>query len=162
MKKLILIRHAKTEPGAFGINDFDRQLTNNGKEATIEISARLKEKGIMIDALFSSTAKRAKATADAFIKEFSLQEEKVFFINDLYLPPPNIFFQIIAKTENQVATLAVVSHNDGITNFANMLTNTRIDNIPTCGVFAVIAECKSWEEFKNASKEFWFFEAPKK
>jgi phosphohistidine phosphatase len=42
-----------------------------------------------------------------------------------------------------------------------MLTNARIDNIPTCGVFAVKAECDSWTQFRQAKKEFLFFDYPK-
>ncbi|MBS1758558.1 MAG: histidine phosphatase family protein [Bacteroidetes bacterium] len=161
MKQLILIRHAKTESGSMGMNDFDRQLTDKGKKAAKEMAARLKQKGVRIDAVFSSNAIRAIATAKAFIKEFSLKEENVLFLNELYLPPPNIFYPIISDAADNIETLAIVSHNDGITDFANTLTNARIDNIPTCGIFAVIAYCNSWKNFENANKEFWFFDTPK-
>lgn len=161
MKKLILIRHAKTEAGSMGMNDFDRKLTDKGNKAAIEMAARLKQKGVKIDAVFSSTAIRAVATAKAFIKEFSLNENTVFFKDELYLPHPNIFFKVIAEASDNIETLAIVSHNEGITYFANMLTNASIDNIPTCGIFAVNANCNSWKDFETADKGFWFFDSPK-
>ena len=43
----------------------------------------------------------------------------------------------------------------------NLLTTTSIDNIPTCGVFAIKAECDKWKDFSAAKKEFWFFDYPK-
>ena len=45
--------------------------------------------------------------------------------------------------------------------FANSLTNTRTDNIPTCGIFAVKIKTKHWKDFADAEKEFWFFDYPK-
>jgi phosphohistidine phosphatase len=38
----------------------------------------------------------------------------------------------------------------------------RIDDMPTCSVFAVQAEVKDWEEFMNAEKKFLFFDYPGK
>jgi len=58
-------------------------------------------------------------------------------------------------------TIAIFSHNPGITDFANLLTDTRIDNMPTCSVFAVKADIRNWEDFEKASKQFWFFDFPK-
>ena len=44
---------------------------------------------------------------------------------------------------------------------ANELTEVRVDNIPTCGIFAVKADIKHWADFKEAKKKFWFFDYPK-
>jgi phosphohistidine phosphatase len=68
---------------------------------------------------------------------------------------------VIGKTSDEFESIAVFSHNDGITNFANQLTNARIDNIPTCGIFAIKIKTESWKDFKEAGKEFWFFDYPK-
>jgi phosphohistidine phosphatase len=53
------------------------------------------------------------------------------------------------------------SHNPGITDFANSLTSARIDNLPTCGIFAVKIDTERWDNFKEAKKEFWFADYPK-
>lgn len=58
-------------------------------------------------------------------------------------------------------TVALFSHNEGITDFANQLSQARIDNIPTCGVFAVKVKADQWTSFQEAEKEFWFFDYPK-
>ena len=67
---------------------------------------------------------------------------------------------VISGIIDNVETVAIFSHNEGITDFANQLTHTRIDNIPTSGVFAIKADCQHWYEFKEAKKEFWFFDYP--
>ena len=75
---------------------------------------------------------------------------------------PEIFFlKVISEANDKLDTIAIFSHNPGITEFANLLTDVRIDNIPTCGIFAVSANCKQWSEFRHAKKEFWFFDFPK-
>ena len=54
-------------------------------------------------------------------------------------------------------SIAVFSHNPGITDFANILTNARIDNIPTCGIFAVKIKTKQWKDFQERRKRILVF-----
>ncbi len=55
---------------------------------------------------------------------------------------------------------ALVSHNNGITDFANLLTDVQIDNMPTCSVFAVKIHTDNWKEIKSAKIGFDFFDNP--
>ncbi len=161
MKQLLLIRHAKSSWADFSIKDFDRPLNDRGKKDAPMMAERLRKKDIDIDAFIASPAKRARKTAEAFVKELKDKKKDIEFYEELYLAGPSVFFDVISKTNDKHDTIAVFSHNEGITSFANMLTTTRIDNIPTCGVFAVKAKIKHWSEFESAEKEFWFFDYPK-
>ena len=161
MKQLLLIRHAKSSWADFSIKDFDRPLNDRGKKDAPMMAERLRKKNIDIDAFIASPAKRARKTAEAFVKEFKDKKKDIEFYEELYLAGPSVFFDVISKTNDKHDTIAVFSHNEGITSFANMLTTTRIDNIPTCGMFAVKAKIKHWSEFESAEKEFWFFDYPK-
>ena len=125
------------------------------------MAERLRKKDIDIDAFIASPAKRARKTAEAFVKELKDKKKEIEFYEELYLAGPSVFFDVISKINDKHDTIAVFSHNDGITAFANLLTTTRIDNIPTCGIFAVKAKIKHWSEFETAEKEFWFFDYPK-
>ncbi len=58
--------------------------------------------------------------------------------------------------------IALFSHNTGITEFANTLSSARVDHMPTCAVFAVTCDIRSWGDFKPAVNRFFFFEYPKK
>jgi len=57
--------------------------------------------------------------------------------------------------------VAIIGHNPGITDFVNTLTTTKIDNMPTCGIFSIKINLEDWKDFTKASKTFWFFESPK-
>ncbi|HRO69815.1 MAG TPA: histidine phosphatase family protein [Chitinophagaceae bacterium] len=161
MKQLLLIRHAKSSWADFSIKDFDRPLNDRGKKDAPMMAERLRKKDINIDAFIASPAKRARKTAEAFLKELKDKKKEIEFYEELYLAAPSVFFDVISRTNDKYDTIAVFSHNDGITAFANLLTTTRIDNIPTCGIFAVKAKIKHWSEFETAEKEFWFFDYPK-
>lgn len=161
MKNLILVRHAKSSWADFSVKDIDRPLNDRGKKDAPLMAKRLLEKDISIDAFISSPAKRARKTAELFAKEYDEKKENIIFFESLYLASPPGFFDVIAKTNDKFKTIAVFSHNEGITDFANSLTTTKIDDMPTCSIFAVKADIKHWSDFKDAEKEFWFFDYPK-
>ena len=160
-KQLLLIRHAKSSWDDFSINDFDRPLNERGKKDAPVMAKRLLDKGIAIDAFISSPAKRAKKTAEIIAKEYKAEKDDIFFFDELYLARPSIFIEVISNINDRYDTIAVFSHNEGITEFANSLTGTKTDNIPTCGIFAIKIKAKHWKDFKTAEKEFWFFDSPK-
>lgn len=161
MKTLILVRHAKSDWGLAGLDDFDRPLNERGKKDAPVMAKRLKNKSVVIDAIIASPAKRAAKTAKVFAEEFGIKKGNIFFKDELYLPEAESFFSVIENVDDTLSNIAVFSHNNGITDFANLLTDTRIDNIPTCGVFAVKIHSKTWKEFRTEKKDFWFFDYPK-
>lgn len=161
VKTLILIRHAKSDWGNPGLADFDRPLSDRGKRDAPMMAQRLLDKKVKINAFIASPAKRAAKTAKIFAEAFKQKKGEIDFKEKLYLAEPSAFFSVIANANDKDDTIAIFSHNFGITDFANMLTDVRIDNIPTCGVFGVKADCSSWASFKEAKKDFWFFDYPK-
>lgn len=161
MKTLLLVRHAKSDWGNPALEDFERPLNDRGKKDAPAMAKRLLEKKIIIDAILSSTAKRAAKTAKSFAEVYELKKSRVFFTNDLYMAGDAAFYTAIENAEDKFDTIALFSHNPGLTDFANQLTDARIDNIPTCGVFAIKVNTDTWKEFKSATKEFWFFDYPK-
>lgn len=160
-KTLLLIRHAKSDWNDASLSDFDRPLNERGKRDAPVMAHRLLDKQIKIDAFISSPARRARRTAAVFAKEYGQKKEDILLVDELYLAAAETFFDVVGKAKDKFDSIAVFSHNPGITDFANQLTDARIDNIPTCGIFAVTADCKHWVDFKHAKKEFWFFDYPK-
>ena len=71
------------------------------------------------------------------------------------------FASAIAAIKNDNETVALFSHNPGITEYASTLTNVRIDDMPTCAIFAVQANTEKWSDFEDAEKKFLFFDYPK-
>ena len=125
------------------------------------MAKRVKEKGIKIDQFVSSPAKRAKRTARFFAEEFGVDKDDILFVDDLYMAGYGAFMNTILQLDDQYDTVAVFSHNPGITEFASSLTNVKVDDMPTCAVFALQAETKHWKDFKESDRQFLFFDYPK-
>lgn len=160
-KTLFLVRHAKSDWDDPSLSDFERPLNPRGKRDAPAMANRLKEKKIRIDAFISSPAKRAKRTAILFAREFKFEKKEIIFLDELYGAEPDIFYEVIKNMDDSFDNIAIFAHNPGITDFANLLTDIRIDNIPTCSVFAIKIDTKKWVDFNKAQKEFWFFDQPK-
>ena len=161
MKTVLLIRHAKSSWEDLYLADFDRPLNDRGKADAPAMAKRLLDKKIQIDSFISSPAKRAKKTAEIFAEYFDTKKSEIILVPSLYEAGETNFYDAIANAPKKSDSIAVFSHNPGITDFANKLTATRIDNMPTCSVFAVQANIKDWSAFKEAPKDFYFFDFPK-
>ncbi len=162
LKKLLIVRHAKSDQSFFG-NDFERPLNDRGKADAPEMAKRLKEKQIKLDALVASPAKRAKKTAEIFAETFGKPVDEIIFISALYHAQPEVFYEVISALPDNLNAVAIFSHNPGITYFVNSLnTKVQVDNMPTCAIFAIEADITQWAGFSKAKKECLFFEYPRK
>jgi phosphohistidine phosphatase len=161
-KILLVVRHAKSSWDVGTLNDFERPLNDRGKKDAPVMAKRLIARNIKIDAFVSSPAKRAKKTAELFCEAYGKNEGSIEFISMLYHADVNDFYQVLEKLDASFDTVAVFSHNPGITGFVNSLTDSvKIDNMPTCGVYAIKIYTKKWSDFKKVKKEFLFFDYPK-
>lgn len=125
------------------------------------MAQRLLDRQVQLDAIVSSTARRALTTAGYFAEAYRLHKKDIRGMKQLYQAYPSVFYDVISKLEDTVTTAAIFAHNPGITLFANELTTTRIDNMPTCSIFAIKADTHHWKDFEGAKKTFWFFDYPK-
>lgn len=161
MKTLLLVRHAKSSWDNLTLSDFDRPLNGRGKEDAPQMATRIKDKKIKIDLFISSPAKRAKKTAMIFMGIYDENKKNLILIPSLYEASVQNFYNTIEIIDDKYNNIALFSHNPGITEFANSLTDYTTDNMPTSSVFAVSIQIKKWGEFKNADKELLFFDFPK-
>ena len=121
------------------------------------------KKKIKIDALVSSPAVRAKKTAELFAERLKLPKEEIILISALYHAAPEAFYEVIAALPDSLNSVAVFSHNPGITYFVNSLnTDIQVDNMPTCAIFAIGIDITQWSAFLKAEKKLLFFDYPKK
>ena len=77
MKTLILVRHAKSDWGNPGLDDFDRPLNERGKKDAPVMAQRLRDKKVKIDAFIASPAKRAAKTAKFFAEAYNKKKDDI-------------------------------------------------------------------------------------
>jgi len=161
MKTLLITRHAKSSWDNADTSDIDRPLNDRGKRDAPAMALRLIKAGARIDLFVSSPAKRARQTAELFIREFGKKEKAIRFLPELYHASVPVFKEVVAGLEDDYSSVAIFSHNPGITAFVNTLTSVSLDNMPTCAVFAVTSPAERWVDFLSAGPVFWFFDYPK-
>lgn len=161
MKTLILIRHAKSDWSDSSVRDFDRELNARGKCDAPLMGQRLAAGDIQPDVFVVSTACRAKATARLIAPALSFPVADIDWRDELYLASPATMKSLIRQTADDVQTLALLAHNPGITELVNQLTNTDIDNVPTCGVLILSLPVDHWSELSN-NAELIDFDYPRR
>ena len=160
-KTLLLVRHAKSDWNDPSLSDFDRPLNERGKREAPLMAKKLHDKKIKLDAFVTSPAKRARQTCKHFAKEFGFKKKDIVRDEKLYEAGEEDFYEVVEHLKNKWDSVAIFSHNPGITSFADSLTSTHIDDMPTCSVFAIKIDTDKWADFKTAKKEFLFFDSPK-
>jgi phosphohistidine phosphatase len=161
MKQLLIIRHAKSSWSNSLMGDFDRPLNDRGNRDAPDMAKRIIDRGIVLDAIVSSTANRAFSTAEYFAKAAGFKKKDIIPVDKLYHAPAHIYYEVIKQFNDSFKTVAMFAHNPGITDFVNELTKTKIDDMPTCGIYAVKINIQSWADFESGDKQFWFFDSPK-
>jgi len=161
MKTLLIVRHAKSSWSNADTSDIDRPLNDRGKRDAPAMASKLIKAGTTIDHFVSSPAKRARQTAELFIREFGKKEKAIRFLPELYHASIQVFKDVVTGLEDDYSSVAIFSHNPGITAFVNTLTSVSLDNMPTCSVFAVTSPVDRWADFLSAGPVFWFFDYPK-
>jgi len=162
MRKIYLVRHAKSSWDNPYLEDFDRPLNKRGKSAAPEMGRRLVEKGIMPDLIISSPALRAAKTAKKICKEIGYDPERIRFYESLYHAGKSTIIQLIKSLDHQVESLMIFGHNPGFNDFASFFIPEFDENIPTCGVFAINFRISSWSEIEPAQAKLEFFDYPKR
>lgn len=161
MKSILFVRHAKSSWESPTQKDFDRPLNERGNKDAPVMASRLMEKKIQIDAFVSSTAIRAITTANYFHQAYKAKKDQLILMPSLYHASVPDFYNVIKQLNNKCETVALFSHNPGITEMVNSLGVAHVDSMPTCAVFGVHADIKNWEDFETADKQFWLFDYPK-
>ncbi len=159
MKSLFLVRHAKSDWTYNGLPDVDRPLNERGYRDAHYMSKNLHEKKYVPDAIITSPAIRAVNTALIFARNLNYLENKLIINRGLYETSAENFITLLANIDDTFNCVYVFSHNPTITKAANILSNSNIDNIPTCGIVCIHFDSSTWKATEKAS--FKWFDFPK-
>ena len=147
LRRLTLVRHAKSDWSLPGQEDWDRVLNRRGQQDAPEMARRLRSRKFKPDLILTSPAVRALTTASIMARELKVPAEHIAQDERLYLAEPRQMLEVIHELGGQVGHLMVFGHNPGITEFANQLSGgDKIDNLPTCGVFTACFKLGDWSQ----------------
>lgn len=142
MKRLWLLRHAKSDWGSPSLPDFDRPLNKRGLSNAPSMGSFLVSKG-MPDWVISSPATRARQTAELVCQSMGYAIGRIQYEPRVYEALPETLLDVIEQVPDEVDHLMLVGHNPGLTLLVNMLGG-RLDNLPTCSVVSMSFESRDW------------------
>jgi phosphohistidine phosphatase len=162
MRRLVLLRHGKSNWDDPRLDDFERPLAPRGLRDVPEMGRRLARRAQPPDLVISSPAVRALTTARAVARELGYREDGIAEEPGLYHASAATMLSFIRRAPDTARTLLVVGHNPGMTELANMLADFRLDNMPTAGMLCAEFEVSSWADIDPAGARLAWFDSPKK
>lgn len=160
MRKLLLIRHAKSSWKFPDLDDHERPLNKRGQRDILSMARHLAYKDEVLDVIFSSTAIRALELAQ-MISELT----NVSLVPDLsfYTFSDDELLEILRNLPDEAQNVAVVAHNPAITQVVNRLTDANLNNVPTSGIVAIECPVDSWSVLGDIERDcqLLYFDYPK-
>ncbi|NNF47648.1 MAG: histidine phosphatase family protein [Desulfofustis sp.] len=162
MKYLYLIRHAKSSWSDPSLSDFDRPLNKRGKRDLPVMGQRMVAYEPKPELIISSPAKRALRTARGIGRALGFRKQEIVLNEELYTFSPEGFLEVIRGTPDVIQVLALVGHNHGLTECAEMLSGDSLGNVPTCGIVLISFNQPSWHMVVSGGGSLVLFDYPKR
>ncbi len=171
MKRLILLRHAKSDWPA-GLDDLERPLNPRGREAAPRMGRYLAEEGLLPDLAVVSPAHRTRETFDLVAQalgDMAGEQLHVKIDQRIYEAPPEQLLQVVRETDDTIQTLLMVGHNPGTQELARRLTGfgdryafARLtQKYPTSGLTVFDFDIESWRDVTEREARLDRFVTPK-
>ncbi|SDS06316.1 SixA phosphatase family protein [Pseudomonas oryzae] len=143
MKTLFLVRHGQSSWDDVSLTDRDRPLTDKGKRDAVKMGKRLAEAEVAVDALLSSPALRALATAKAIARKLDFKRRHIVQDERLYSGQVDELLELIEEIGGEHKRLMLVGHNPLLSELVLRLADKDV-NLPTCAVAVLRFDTKSW------------------
>ncbi|MEM1231403.1 MAG: histidine phosphatase family protein [Pseudomonadota bacterium] len=161
-RHLWIIRHAKSSWQDPGTRDHERPLNARGERDGARMAAHLVSCADPPQWLFTSTARRAAATARFVQQAFDIAPEQVIALEHLYHASAQTVLTQLQETPAACNSVALVAHNPGLTDFVNaMAAEPWLANLPTFGTAHFQVSVEAWHELRFGTGTLTAFFAPK-
>ncbi|WP_125131513.1 histidine phosphatase family protein [Microbacterium sp. 10M-3C3] len=140
MIQIAFARHAKSDWADDGLDDHDRPLNDRGRRDAPEVAKRLLRSGVRPEVVLTSTALRARTTAQVFAEVFDaeLREDP-----ELYGADPDVL--LAAARASGVDEVMVVAHDPGMSEVVSELAGDDV-RMTTAAVAVFTWESATWDE----------------
>lgn len=154
MKRLSLLRHAKSEWDDPSLTDFQRPLNGRGREAARTMGREMQRLGLAFDCIVASPAARVTETIDGL--EHSYGTLAPCYDERVYLASVETLLEIVRATDNGCDTLLLVGHNPGMERLALLLSrggalhDKVAEKYPTGALAEIAFAVASWRDVRES------------
>lgn len=153
MRRLILLRHAKSDWTSPGNRDHARPLAARGRDAAPRIGVYMAHHGLVPDLVLCSTAARALQTLELVLAQFP-KTIPVSSDERIYEVGAEEILAVIKQTKADVHTLLVVGHNPGLRDLAELMIASGdvdararvLEKFPTAGLAVIDFPFDDWRK----------------
>jgi len=168
MRRLLLLRHAKSERLTLGGNDLDRRLTPRGRADAPKLGAYMVRHALTPERVIMSTAARTRETWDLAAAAFAAKPPQVHD-ERLYEADPPTILQVIQECGREAPSLLIVGHNPGLHELANLLiasgdieARQRLnEKFPTAGLAVIHFALDDWAKLHPHAGRLDHFVSPR-
>ncbi len=161
MKRLTIVRHAKSSWKDSDTPDFDRPLNKRGEHDAPMMGKRLARRQVAPDLLICSPARRAIDTASTIANEIGFPVADIAVNERIYEATTGTLLDLVQHFEDSYEDVMLFGHNPALTELCNALTEHTIDNLPTGGVYCVDFAIETWGDLTSGEGNLVFFDYPK-
>jgi phosphohistidine phosphatase len=168
MRRLLLLRHAKSDWSDPGASDHERPLNRRGEEAAPRIGAYLHRHRLIADAVLCSTARRTRETWDLVATEIP-DAPPATYVERIYEATPRALLDLLRNAEPGGMSLLMVGHNPGLHELATQLIASgdlgdreRLrEKLPTGGLVVIDFAIAHWSDLHAKSGRLERFVVPR-
>lgn len=147
MKTLFLMRHAKSSWKDQSLADHDRPLNKRGKNDAPRMGQLLLEQGFQPNRWLSSTALRARTTAEILATTMGFEGE-IELRPNLYHGEPEDYIAAISELEDTAKSVIIFGHNPGLEELFEQLTGEE-EFLPTAALAHVELPIVCWNDLNK-------------
>ena len=158
MKRLAVLRHAKSSWKDRDLDDFDRPLNERGHKAARRMGREMHERGMRFDLVLASPAARVRETIEGVRQEHDLGEA-IRFEERIYLARVSELIELIGAIPDDVSSTLLVGHNTSAERLIAKLTKDddsslrrRVEEkFPTAALAVMELPIDRWSEIQSDS-----------
>ena len=153
MKRLAVLRRAKSSWAEAGMDDFDRPLNERGRNAARRIGEELAARKLRFDLVLASKAVRVRETVAEVSKAYDFGSD-VRYVEGLYDASEELLMAVVRAIPEKDESVLLVGHNPGLQQL--LATLTRADpngyrervatKFPTAALAVIELSVDQWEQ----------------
>lgn len=156
MKKLIIMRHAKSSHSDAFSSDYERELNKKGEKNALDMGTYISQREEKPDIILCSSAVRTFQTATLAANQLKYPVESIKTSRKLYLAWMSDIIEELKNLSDNVASCLLIGHNPGMTDLINYF-GVSIDNLPTASAVCFEFETKNWNKISVENANFkWY------
>ena len=162
MKTLHLIRHAKSSWDYVHLADIERPLNMRGRKSCKIMAHPIENAGCQFEHVFCSPAIRAQSTIEGINREILHTDIEWETDDQLYTFDAENLFHWCQAVNEVYSNIVIVGHNPALTELTNYLSDSQIENLPTCGYIQLVTKQSiKWQSIAKGSFILAHFLTPK-